>query len=161
MKPILCLDFDGVIHSYTSGWKGPRTIPDDPVPGALEFILEAVNHFEVHIFSSRSNYWFGRWAMKRWLKEHLVRHSMVHNSPSTWYLEILTEASATWEPWPVIAGEKAHILINMIKWPKHKPAAAMLIDDRAMTFTGDWPTISEIKGFKPWNKRAKPEHGEG
>ena len=26
-KPILCLDFDGVLHSYTSGWRGAR-IPD-------------------------------------------------------------------------------------------------------------------------------------
>ena len=40
-KPILCLDFDGVIHSYTSGWKGARIILDPPVPGALDFILAA------------------------------------------------------------------------------------------------------------------------
>jgi hypothetical protein len=30
-KPILCLDFDGVIHSYSSGWKGADVIPDPPV----------------------------------------------------------------------------------------------------------------------------------
>ena len=29
-KPILCLDFDGVVHSYTSGWKGADVIPDPP-----------------------------------------------------------------------------------------------------------------------------------
>ena len=37
-KPILCLDFDGVIHSYASGWKGADVIPDAAVPGAMEFL---------------------------------------------------------------------------------------------------------------------------
>ena len=63
-KPILCLDFDGVIHSYTSGWKGADVIPDPPVPGAMDFIREAQKHFTVAIFSSRSNQPGGLDAMK-------------------------------------------------------------------------------------------------
>ena len=69
-KPILCLDFDGVIHSYTSGWKGPDVIPDPPVPGAIAFIKEALEHFDVQIYSSRSKYPRAIDAMKTWLCEH-------------------------------------------------------------------------------------------
>ena len=54
-KPTLVLDFDGVIHSYTSGWKGADVIPDPPVDGAIAFMLGALLHFDVVIFSSRSN----------------------------------------------------------------------------------------------------------
>jgi hypothetical protein len=37
-------DFDGVIHSYTSGWKGPTVIPDPPVPG----IKKAIDAIRAH-----------------------------------------------------------------------------------------------------------------
>ena len=57
-KPILCLDFDGVIHSYESGWKGAAAIPDDPVPGAAEFIRTAHEHFAVQVYSARGT---ARW----------------------------------------------------------------------------------------------------
>lgn len=69
MKPILCLDFDGVLHSYTSGWKGADVIPDPPVEGAREFLLQALAHFQVAIFSSRSNQPGGRAAMEAWMQD--------------------------------------------------------------------------------------------
>jgi hypothetical protein len=151
MKPILCLDFDGVIHSYSSGWKGARAIPDDPVPGALEFIIGAMDHFEVHIFSSRSNYLFGRRAMKQWLRKHL-EHLAWHEEQSAWMDFIWGRCADTWEPFHIILREEIDGLIRRIKWPLHKPPALLTIDDRALTFTGKWPTLDEIKSFKPWNK---------
>lgn len=69
-RAILCLDFDGVLHSYTSGWQGPEVIPDPPVPGAIEFLKDAVQHFDVHVFSSRSSWDNGISAMQIWLAEH-------------------------------------------------------------------------------------------
>lgn len=66
-KSILCLDFDGVIHSYKSGWKGADVIPDPPVDGAMAFIREALKHFRVAIFSSRSNQPGGLGAMKDYI----------------------------------------------------------------------------------------------
>lgn len=64
------IDFDGVIHSYVSKWQGADVIPDPPVPGAIDFIREALNHFDVQIFSSRSNQPGGIEAMKEYLDYH-------------------------------------------------------------------------------------------
>ena len=125
-KPILCLDFDGVIHSYESGWKGADKIPDPPVPGALAFIAEAVNHFDVYVFSSRSNQSGGRFAMQAWLRGHMCA---------------------------AYQGD-GHDIVDEIKWPDAKPPAMVTIDDRALTFDGTWPAIDTLKAFQPWNKRV-------
>lgn len=128
-KPILCLDFDGVLHSYTSGWKGASVIPDPPVPGAFAFLLEATKHFKVAIFSSRSNQEGGQQAMREWLGYWSVdeEHGLAHDTE----LAFLSE----------------------IDWPVEKPPALITIDDRAITFTGIWPSMEFLKSFRPWNKR--------
>jgi hypothetical protein len=69
-KPILCVDFDGVIHSYTSGWKGASVIPDPPVPGAMAWLLKAAKLFSVVIYSSRSRDHEGLAAMRAWFTRH-------------------------------------------------------------------------------------------
>lgn len=135
-KPILCLDFDGVIHSYTSGWKGACTIPDPPVDGAFEFIEQALEHFNVQIFSSRTSQFethdsglqkrYAIGEMKTWFKE--------------WAIEKLGLTRGTG-------------VCALVSWPIEKPAAFVTIDDRAITFTGIWPDIEMLKTFKPWNKK--------
>lgn len=71
-KPIICLDFDGVLHSYTSGWKGINVISDLPTRGAIKFLQDLINCgcFKVAIFSSRSATELGIDAIKSWLRRH-------------------------------------------------------------------------------------------
>lgn len=146
-RPLLALDFDGVLHSYASGWKGARTIPDPPVPGAIEFLLGALDHFEVAIHSSRARYFGGRRAMKRWLRHHLTEYRWTQ-SPKVYGGHGLTAMDME-EGFRYWASE----IIARITFPLWKPPAHLTIDDRALTFTGTWPAIETLKEFKPWNKR--------
>lgn len=66
-RKILLLDFDGVLHRYRRGWSGPGNIDDVPVDGAQDFVLEAMKHFRVMVYSSRTYYENGLSAMKVWM----------------------------------------------------------------------------------------------
>lgn len=132
-KMILCVDFDGVVHSYTSGFKGAAVIPDPPVPGALRWLWRATEWFDVQIYSSRSKEPEARLAMRAWMSTHSAAefdsdHPMCESDVE--------------RPYP-------------IGFAHEKPAAFMTIDDRAICFEGDWSEIepSDILNFKPWNKR--------
>lgn len=151
-KPILCLDFDGVLHSYTSGWKGARVIPDPPVPGALEFLVGALDHFEVCILSSRSHQWGGRRAMKRWLRERLVALGCGHAEAIPAWMEARIFRTVGMDPWDEEVRYAVDLIIKEIRWPLFKPPATVTLDDRALTFTGKWPSIDALLAFRPWNK---------
>lgn len=127
-KPILCLDFDGVIHSYSSGWQGADCCPDPAVPGTVDFIVRAVEHFRVAVFSSRSNQTMGIEAMQFWLKCQFYKQ---------------------------MDAPEADPILAQIDWPREKPPALITIDDRALTFTGDWAdfSVDKLRAFQPWNKR--------
>lgn len=154
MKPILCLDFDGVLHSYTSGWKGATRIPDPPVPGALEFVIQALDRFTVAILSSRSHAWGGRRAMKRWLLKHLIDAGYPdYARVEAWWSDRIARTAFA-DPWEDEVRWAAQQVVGEIQWPLFKPSAMVTIDDRAITFTGQWPSLAELAAFQPWNKRA-------
>lgn len=75
MKPTgnrytIAVDFDGVIHSYTSPWVSAEIIPDPPVPGAIEWLCKIARHFAIVIFTTRGKTEAGREAVQRWLIAH-------------------------------------------------------------------------------------------
>ena len=128
-KPILCVDFDGVIHSYASGWMGATVIPDPPVAGALRWLWKAAEFWDVQIFSSRTSQEGGVTAMR----DYLLKFAIMEFSDS----------------------ESAERFMSCVSFPEQKPPAFLTIDDRAICFEGDWSELdpAELLGFKPWNKR--------
>lgn len=70
-KPTVVFDFDGVIHSYTSGWKGSNEIPDPPVPGIKEALKEIHDAgYEVAVVSTRCRSLDGMNAISKYLEEN-------------------------------------------------------------------------------------------
>jgi hypothetical protein len=132
-KPTLCLDFDGVIHAYTSGWQGPTVIADQVVPGFFEWARKARESFSLVIYSSRSKEPGGIEAMETWLE---CEYARIYGSGKA---------------------DSENAIQDMLTWftfAHEKPAAWLTIDDRAICFEGTWPDIETLRTFVPWNKRT-------
>ena len=88
--------------------------------------------------------------MKRWLLRHLVEAAPSYSATPIW---LQREIHAFADPWPDQARwDMRRIAYREVKWPLFKPPAFVTLDDRALTFTGEWPAVAELRGFKPWNK---------
>lgn len=120
------IDFDGVIHSYTTKFERPEIIPDPPVPGAIEWLEDLdANGFETIIFTARIN---RETIIDPPHKDEVVR------AIRTWLL--------------IHSYNRANsILITDQKFHGH-----VYIDDRAWRFTGKFPTADELLELKPWYK---------
>jgi len=130
-KPTICLDFDGVIHSYEKGWQD-GSIYGSVVPGFFEWLCKIQPHFHIAILSSRSSDEVSVMRMAGWLEQQFNEWRGAHNP---------------YEP---------HIL-NDIEWCTQKPPAWVSIDDRAIQFWGKWTapelSVETLQKFKPWMQR--------
>jgi hypothetical protein len=71
-KPNIIFDFDGVIHSYKSGWQGSTVISDEPVPGINVAIQEIRKEYRVIVVSTRCYQEGGIEAIRTWLIKHNI-----------------------------------------------------------------------------------------
>jgi len=130
-KPTICIDFDGVIHSYENGWQD-GAIYGEVVPGFFEWVERVRDQFNLVIYSSRSKDDAGVTAMGLWLHEKRNK-------------------------WIAAGGQRNPVEQLTMEFAHEKPAAWLTIDDRAIRFTGDWNDSSlsaeAMRAFKPWNAR--------
>ncbi|MEN6414712.1 MAG: hypothetical protein ABFC84_18400 [Veillonellales bacterium] len=111
-KLTIVFDFDGVIHSYTSRWRGAAVIPDPPVPGIKEAIDKIRCHYRVVVVSSRCSQEGGIEAIKAYLKKYniMVDDIAIAKPPAVVYIddraltfdgnpEGLLEKIRTFKPW--------------------------------------------------------------
>lgn len=90
MKKTVVFDFDGVIHSYTSGWQGETVISDPVVPGIKEAIEELRdNGYEVVVVSTRCATPGGIRAIYRYLEANdiIVDDITQHKPPAVCYID--------------------------------------------------------------------------
>jgi len=126
----VAVDFDGVVPRYDSPWIAPHVIPDPPVQGAIEWLHQTLQRFDVVIYSTRARTWRGRRAMRRYLREHA--------------------GEGLWFEAPGYRG------LEDIRFSHGKPRALVYVDDRAFRFTGaNFPTKDEIHALRPWNKESQ------
>ncbi len=146
-KQTIVFDFDGVIHSYKSGWRGTTVIPDEPVPGIKEAILQLREvGYNVAVVSTRCATYEGLTAVKQWLFDHdiLVDEVCKEKPPAIVYIddraicfdghpETLLEKISNFKPWnkvnrePVvsefISGLRKDLpMLTKEGFKRHKPA---------------------------------------
>ena len=138
--PILCLDFDGVIHRYSKGWQDGQ-IYDPPTDGFFKWATSTNHHFKLMVHSSRSKHWDGIQAMAHWLAEHAAHEGWSVTEWPRFERPVMR----------LLHARDANVIV--LTFVQEKPPAFVTIDDRALTFRGDWNEMSVpgLLSFKPWN----------
>lgn len=106
----LAVDFDGVVHAYSQGWRD-GTIYDPPLPGAIDGLRELMSREAVFIFTTREAQQVAEWLL-------------AYDIPAT--VDV--------DPCRTFWNGRDEILVT-----NRKLAATAYLDDRAVRFT-DWPS---------------------
>jgi len=76
-KPPVCIDFDGVIHSYISGWAASHIVIDEPMQGAEDALNILIEDFTVLIYSYRCKDTLGREAIAAYMEKYALPYDYI------------------------------------------------------------------------------------
>jgi hypothetical protein len=112
MSKTIAIDFDGVIHTYSNGWRDGTTY-DVPVEGAFDQIKKLLASYCVYIHSTRDS-------------EQILEYVLFH-APDI-LCRVIPHDSVFWND------------VGVLGVSNRKIAAIAYIDDRAIRFT-NWRDI--------------------
>lgn len=120
-RQTIVVDFDGVIHLYSKGWKD-GSIYDGPVDGAFEGIGELLTKHDkaVVVMSTRDPQ-----QTCDWLNQMLVEQY----PEQEWFCSVLPDNAKFWNG----DEDNREVMVTNRKIP-----AILYIDDRALRFDGNW-----------------------
>ena len=141
-RKAIAVDFDGVLHSYTSGWQGIGVIADPPVTGAIEWLIAQCLYgpYDIIINSCRCNESNGITAMSDWIEANVRA--------------VMSKLPAYIDDEERLEDDIATIMV-IITFAVQKPERAFIfIDDRSWQFNGTFPSMIELEKFIPWYRRS-------
>jgi hypothetical protein len=148
----IVLDFDGVIHSYSSGWTSAANIPDPPVDGAIEWMADAQSRGHKLMIQS----------MRTADENYLVEIGVTGDGQPKYTLNrkrgLAIDAIKQWLiRW---SGELGVTLdVEKITFPFGKAFFDIYIDDRGYRAEGpcSLPDLKTLKNYsQPWFKKTTP-----
>jgi len=129
-KNTVAIDFDGVIHKYSEGWKD-GSIYDKPVEGVHKALMELMKDYWVYIFTTRDVQDVVNWMNRKfWGEGNEMGFSTV----------AMPEGIRFWQ-----GGRCGEMAVSNRKLP-----AEFYIDDRGIRFNNWEETLRRIKKIRGW-----------
>lgn len=125
-RPLILLDFDGVLHVAHEPEASSCYPLGQLVPGAPDFLLRMRDAYRLAVHSPRSTKPDGIANMQQWLTTVLQQAEVPH---------------------------AARLVYDEIEWPVERPWADIEISARAIPFQGLFPTTVDLARFAPWHSR--------
>lgn len=141
-QPVVAVDFDGVIHGFTTPFEHALVIADPPVPGAIE--------------------WLGRLLDSGWrVILHTARLTSGVPAPLGHEQVDVTSRVAAIRTWFLLHGGLlgGETFDRLEVWTAGgKPHADVYVDDKALRYEGGmFPTVEHLQyASVSWAKRPKP-----
>ena len=141
-RDAIAIDFDGVLHSYVSGWKGVSVIADHPVPGAIGWLIGIAMYspYDIIIHSCRCREQEGIEAIENWIYDQ-VKTQLNHSSQYAYE-----------EGYQEMEDDLVSVCASIVCSAEKSTKAFIFIDDRGWKFNGTFPSLTELDHFKPWYK---------
>ena len=133
----IAIDFDNVVHSYTSPWSHAADIADPPLRGAIAW-LERLTSEGARVFLHTC----------RFTQDHPQAAGFLAADPATVELAVRT--------WLQVHGLSDAAAARITMWTHPgKPYADAYVDDKAVEFTGQWHTVATLKNIVAANKERR------